>query len=423
MTGGANAIKLFDTGTASITVNGVQTTVSYGQSDTNLTVAGNLASAINANATAPVKASAAGGSVIVLTAKATGASTNYSVSASSATSQPTKFTQPSFTVAVSGATLTGGSASSTTMYSSTAYTPFGESYAQVGTADFSFTGLNQDTTPGLYDAEAREYGIQGRWPSPDPAGISSMHLEDPQTLNRYAYSRNNPLSLVDPSGKDPCDFDPSCGGDFGGGFGGFGDPIWGEQWPIYTGPPLDPSLIIFNLDDCVVNGPDAQTPVTCRQGDSITVTADPLPPPDTSDHWWRDFFKDLFSLDSFGQAQQNAWDRGYYSCIGNKLFPFKGLAAAAGAKATEEAVTHAAEKGGSKLAGAYYHFTDGRFTAWGKSSKVLVPELAESIAKVAKGVNIAGWVLTDVELAEAIHTCSERLGGGDIPQGQNSGPQ
>ncbi|MGH9686523.1 MAG: RHS repeat-associated core domain-containing protein [Candidatus Acidiferrales bacterium] len=91
---------------------------------------------------------------------------------------------------------------SRTVYSDGAYAPFGEGYAQAGTLDLSFTGMNQDTHANVYDFPAREYGIQGRWPSPDPAGMSSMHWEDPQTLNRYAYVRNNPLSATDPTGMD-----------------------------------------------------------------------------------------------------------------------------------------------------------------------------------------------------------------------------
>jgi hypothetical protein len=39
----------------------------------------------------------------------------------------------------------------------------------------------------------------GRFMSPDPLG---GHLEDPQTLNKYSYVANNPLSRTDPTGLD-----------------------------------------------------------------------------------------------------------------------------------------------------------------------------------------------------------------------------
>jgi RHS repeat-associated protein len=89
---------------------------------------------------------------------------------------------------------------SRTMYFDGAYAPFGEAYAQTGTSDLSFTGMNQDTVTNLYDFPLREYGTQGRWPSPDPAGRSSVALQDPQTWNRYAYARNNPAGFVDSDG-------------------------------------------------------------------------------------------------------------------------------------------------------------------------------------------------------------------------------
>jgi RHS repeat-associated protein len=89
---------------------------------------------------------------------------------------------------------------SRTIYSDGAYAPFGEAYVQTGAADLSFTGMNQDTVASLYDFPAREYGIQGRWPSPDPAGIAAVDPTDPQTWDRYAYVRNSPLNLVDPTG-------------------------------------------------------------------------------------------------------------------------------------------------------------------------------------------------------------------------------
>jgi hypothetical protein len=40
----------------------------------------------------------------------------------------------------------------------------------------------------------------GRWTSSDPLGPGAFNLADPQTLDRYAYVRNSPMSLVDPAG-------------------------------------------------------------------------------------------------------------------------------------------------------------------------------------------------------------------------------
>lgn len=117
-----------------------------------------------------------------------------------------------------------------------AFAPFGETYASSGTIDPAFTGQRQDTVAGLYDFPERQYSTQGRWPAPDPAGLGSMHLSDPQTLNRYAYVRNNPLVLIDPQGLDeadavggdgwPWDGGWDWGWDDGGGGGG-GDPTSG----------------------------------------------------------------------------------------------------------------------------------------------------------------------------------------------------
>ena len=93
-----------------------------------------------------------------------------------------------------------------TVYSDVAYAPYGETYAQSGQKDFSFTGMNEDVEQNanpatLYDFPAREYGIQGRWPSPDPLGLGAVSLDDPQSWNRYAYVENSPLAFTDPSGE------------------------------------------------------------------------------------------------------------------------------------------------------------------------------------------------------------------------------
>jgi RHS repeat-associated protein len=132
------------------------------------------------------------------------------------------------------------STTSRTVQGGEAYAPFGETYAASGTPDNSFTGMDQGTVGNEYDFPAREYGIQGRWPSPDPAGLLAVDPTDPQSWNRYAYVRNNPLSSTDPSGLDldPCEFD--CGGG-GGGFPpcffGCGERDRnGPQAPLYNPP-------------------------------------------------------------------------------------------------------------------------------------------------------------------------------------------
>src|SRR5208337_63847 len=95
---------------------------------------------------------------------------------------------------------------SRTMSFDVAYAPYGEDYADSGTADLSFTGQNQDTISatggqGLYDFLYREYApVQGRWISPDPAGLGATNPMNPQSWNRYAYVANNPLGSVDPLG-------------------------------------------------------------------------------------------------------------------------------------------------------------------------------------------------------------------------------
>ncbi|HVB85112.1 MAG TPA: RHS repeat-associated core domain-containing protein [Candidatus Dormibacteraeota bacterium] len=93
------------------------------------------------------------------------------------------------------------STQSRTVYYDVAYAPFGQPYNATGTADADFTGKDQQTVSGLYDFPAREYnGLEGRWASPDPAGLAAVNPADPQTWNRYAYVRNSPLVLTDPTG-------------------------------------------------------------------------------------------------------------------------------------------------------------------------------------------------------------------------------
>src|SRR5581483_7964213 len=112
-----------------------------------------------------------------------------------------------------------------TLYYAGAYAPFGESYAETGTLDHSFTGQSQNTENGLLtDFMYREYSSAqvGRWISPDPAGLGAVNPLNPQTWNRYAYAGNSPLDSIDPLGLDYCDVGPTS------------DPdeckSWGGRW-------------------------------------------------------------------------------------------------------------------------------------------------------------------------------------------------
>jgi RHS repeat-associated protein len=136
------------------------------------------------------------------------------------------------------------------MYSDGAYGPFGEGYAQSGTTDLSFTGMNQDTVSNLYDFPAREYGTQGRWPSPGPSGSSSVSPNDPQTWNRYAYVTNSPMSYVDATGM--ARISPTLGYllSIAGGLGFGSGPADGSGWAAGSG-----GSVGLPPDNCSVTTP------------------------------------------------------------------------------------------------------------------------------------------------------------------------
>jgi RHS repeat-associated protein len=94
------------------------------------------------------------------------------------------------------------------------FAAFGEDYNDVNDSqnwDWVFAGMTANIAAGstqdsvaLYDATYREYAPgQGRWISPDPAGLAAVDPTNPQSWNRYAYVTNNPLLFTDPSGLAP----------------------------------------------------------------------------------------------------------------------------------------------------------------------------------------------------------------------------
>ncbi|MGO9665463.1 MAG: RHS repeat domain-containing protein [Polyangia bacterium] len=77
-----------------------------------------------------------------------------------------------------------------------------------------FTGKERDVETGLDYFGARYFAsAQGRWTSPDwstiPMPVPFANLADPQTLNLYAYVRDNPLSVADADGHgEKCSDNP-----------------------------------------------------------------------------------------------------------------------------------------------------------------------------------------------------------------------
>ena len=80
------------------------------------------------------------------------------------------------------------------------YDPFGDIEASKGTSDnkFNFTGKETDEESGLIYFGARYYNpLIGRWISKD---FVEGLIASPQSLNKYVYVKNNPLSYIDPNG-------------------------------------------------------------------------------------------------------------------------------------------------------------------------------------------------------------------------------
>ncbi|HEV3481760.1 MAG TPA: RHS repeat-associated core domain-containing protein, partial [Candidatus Acidoferrales bacterium] len=79
--------------------------------------------------------------------------------------------------------------------------PFGESWYNATNDKLYFTTYEYDAESGNHYAMARYHVSRlGRLSSPDPIAGS---IANPQSLNRYSYSINDPANITDPSGAEP----------------------------------------------------------------------------------------------------------------------------------------------------------------------------------------------------------------------------
>ena len=87
---------------------------------------------------------------------------------------------------------------SVTIKFSSNYVPYGSNYAMTGTEVFMYTGEPYNSVTGLYLIGARYYDPSiGRFVTEDSY---SGDENDPMTLDRYIYGRDNPERYEDPSG-------------------------------------------------------------------------------------------------------------------------------------------------------------------------------------------------------------------------------
>ncbi len=84
------------------------------------------------------------------------------------------------------------------VYAEMGHFPFGEAWYNATSDKLYFTTYEYDAESGNHYAMARcDVSRLGRMSSPDPLAGS---LANPQSLNRYSYSINDPANVVDPSG-------------------------------------------------------------------------------------------------------------------------------------------------------------------------------------------------------------------------------
>ena len=156
-------------------------------------------------------------------------------------------------------------------------TPYGGEHAVTSTCayHYKFTGKERDSETGNDSFPHRYYAsLRGRWMTPDPGGMGVAHPGDPQTWNMYAYVRNNPTTLNDPTGLEPADAQKMAGNESdiaadwnpvwtnGAGSGQYAfNPIWELEQQQHPEWNYVPCLICGAPDPAQVEeGQNTQTP-------------------------------------------------------------------------------------------------------------------------------------------------------------------
>jgi RHS repeat-associated protein len=148
-----------------------------------------------------------------------------------------------------------GSLTANTSYNGSAcqervFYPYGEALTGAGNCGMhqTFAGLpDYDPEIDQYNTPARHYPAKlGRWLSPDwsatPTPVPYADLADPQSLNLYAYVRNNPTSRTDPDGHR-CYSIGGCLGEWVNGIFFRAKDLVKRTRMLFEDPPPPPSLV------------------------------------------------------------------------------------------------------------------------------------------------------------------------------------
>ncbi len=157
-------------------------------------------------------------------------------------------------------------------------------YTNTCQQNYKFTGKERDPESGLDNFEARYYGSSiARFTSPDDPFVG-WQLNDPQSLNLYAYVQDNPINDVDPTGHGcyivdggssmPCTFDDIASAM------GQNIPLVGntQGLPGVIGPDTAGNAKTNSIQ-AAAQANDTQTPPQAKEADQSAPPGHPAPPP------------------------------------------------------------------------------------------------------------------------------------------------
>lgn len=243
---------VYDSGTLTVTIGSFTQSVSYGGGSTPDALASGIASAVNAASGSPVTATVSGATVM-FTANGVGTGTDYGLSTSISSSDPTDFPMGSFASTSSGSSLGGGGNGNTlsVTYSLDAWgnlkqsgtfsfiQPFG-SNNQIAAAGYTYDAAGNLTQDGLgnnytYDAEGKMSSSNGAVYTRDGLG---------QRVRKDLSSASTEYIFFD--GRLIATHDPNNGQ---GAAGGWTDYIYAGGRLIAENQGTPTSVALFRLGD------------------------------------------------------------------------------------------------------------------------------------------------------------------------------